>query len=412
MRANPRESKYKRHNLTIGLFTLFLYILFSYIATDNLISTKYNSYALYLFLGYGIVSTLYNISRSSGKLPINMYTAWYISFFFLCIVMMTYSPEFRLLSGTSYLMIVSLILTYFASITIYSDSSFKAVCWFYSVSAISIIFILFITGNLTATSSNRLGTEVYGNANTFAEMIMISVLLELWLVICGVKSIKVRTVLIVMIIIETYSLFLSGGRKFIIIPLCFMYILLCLKSDSKGRHQIIKYTIFVAAIVIIMWQLITKIQVFYDIIGYRMIYLINGFTGKGIVGTSADIRARMRETAIDGWLHSPLWGHGFDSYKFYGEQAVGKFAYSHCNYTEMLYNGGIISFIAYYLVYFYAFKTVKESSLSIPQEYRSFCIAMLLSLLVYDYGCVTYASAEIQMMIMLAFKALTIKKQQ
>lgn len=398
----------KRSGFSLGLVFLFIYILFSYIATDIVISSKYNSYALYLFLIWGVISTALSIKNGNGKLELNTYTTWYLFFYFISFLTMIYSPAFSILSGTSYLMIVSLILTFFAGMAIKTDSDFTCVCWFYAIAATSIILILFISGNLHATSSNRLGTDVYGNANTFAEMIMIAVLLEIWLLIYSTKTIKTKIVIIFMLIIETYSLFLSGGRKSLVIPIVFSYLLLCLKTDSKGRRKIIKYTLVIAAIVLIIWNLITKIELFYNIIGYRMLFLLNGFTGKGFIGASANIRATMRETAIEGWLRSPIWGHGFDSYKYYGEIVVGKFAYSHCNYTELLYNGGVILFLVYYYIHFTTiYKSVKYKK-SIPLQYRAFSIAMIISLLVYDYGCVTYAEAEVQMMLMLACKTLSI----
>lgn len=404
---NTRDKKISVKS--IGLVLMCFYIFFSYTAKDILISSKLNTYALYIFLVWG---AFYTIIRSKSRgFSLTIYTTWYIWFFIASFFTMLYSPEFSLLSGESYLMIVSLGVTYVIQLAVSNKNDFKIFCWCYATSASVFVTILYFTGNLTATASNRLGGDIVGNANTFAGMLMVAVMYEFWLIVYEKEKKITKIILIAMILFNIYALVLSGGRKFFLIPFIFMYILLILKTNKRGKSQIIRYTVLTVAIVGITYYLIINIPQFYDIIGYRMQYLINSITGKGEVGGSLTVREVMRELAMTRWLESPLWGYGFDSFKYYARTTVGHFYYSHCNYTELLYNGGVLYFVIYYWIYYKLIKMFFNNK-NEPLKYRAFAIATAICILIFDYGAVSYSLAIIQIMIAMAIKVLTFSEDK
>ena len=134
-------------------------------------------------------------------------------------------------------------------------------------------------------------------------------------------------------------------------------------------------------------------------------------TGEGQVDTSTALRDKMRVLAISGWLERPLIGHGFDSYKYLNADVYGRFYYSHCNYTELLYNGGIITLAVYYWM---PVSILRQAFLQkkIDLKYRAFAIAAVLSLLAFDYGAVDYNVTSIVIMFMMAYVGLSIGKAQ
>lgn len=392
-----------------GLFLMYIYIFMSYNACDLVFPSILNTISLYFLLAWGVFTTL--MSLKNEKFQLTTHTVWYLVFIGFSLLTMLYSKEQRIFSGTFYLMIVALILSYIIQLYINDGKTFKLLGWSYAIASFALIATLFLTGNLTGDVSNRLGGEIMGNANTFASMIMISVMYELWLLIYGDYKKSIRLILTLMILANIYALILSGGRKFFVIPFVFLYFLLYFKSDKKGKRHIVKYTVIVGAIVVGTYILIMNVPVFYNAIGIRMEGFIAGITGEGVQDGSSKIREIMRKLAVERWLESPIWGYGFDSFKYYAITAVGHFFYSHCNYTELLYNGGIVYFISYYWIFWKVFKEAFISKKG-EQKYRTFALAVVVSLFIYDYGAVSYSSAMNVVMIAMGLRVLTFDKDK
>lgn len=394
---------------SMGMLSMCLYIFFSYVAQDIFFSSKYNSYTLYAFLAWGVLYTFVRSKWHGFKLT--TYTLWYLLFIITSFITMFYSPEFSLLTGEFYLMLVSLCLTYVIQLVVVDKKDFESLCWIYVISALFFVGILYLTGNLTATASNRLGGDIVGNANTFAGMIMVAVIYGLWLIVYGSREFITKIFLFAMVVFNMYSLVLSGGRKYFLVPFVFLYILLIFRTDTRGKRKIIKYTIFSTAIAGIAYYLIMNVPQFYELMGYRMQFVINSFVGRGEIGASAVAREMMRELAMTRWLESPLWGYGFDSFKYYAESTIGKFVYSHSNYTELLHNGGIIYFIIYYYIFYKLIKVFMRNK-NKPEKYRAYALAVLICMLVFDYGAVSYSLARMHIMLALAFRVLTFSEDK
>ena len=209
-----------------------------------------------------------------------------------------------------------------------------------------------------------------------------------------------------------YGLALSAGRKFFVIPFVFMYVLLLVKQDKNGKKHMLKYTVAMITIVFIVYSLIMKVSVLYDAIGYRMEVLMKSVQGVSYTANnSVEIRPMLMKMAIDGWGKSPIWGHGFDSFKYLASYVLGKSWYSHCNYTEMLYNGGIIMFIFYNWIYLKLFVNILINK-CVSIKYKSFAIAILICMLIYDYSAVNYEDTFAQMLIAVAFTCISLGEKE
>lgn len=402
----------------IGLALVCLYIFTTFVAVDIVISSIFKSIALILMLCW----TMFYIIRSwlKKEFPLSGYTAWYIVFIAISFITILYSQEYNILSGQFYLMLVNFCVTFSILVFIKNGFHFKAIAYSFIVSATILVIMLYAEGLLSGTVANRLGQDLMGNANIFAHVMMTGVMLGIWTLVYGSSrdSFKskylikyfwlVKIILVTSIILCMYALILSGGRKYFVLPFLFLYILLIFKKDKNGNTHFWFYTIFAMIMVIIAYFLVMNVEPLYNAIGKRIETFLQGLLGTGDYDGSSAIRSTMRDYAMSMWLKNPIFGYGFDSFKYYNLTETGYFYYSHCNFTEMLFNGGVILFVAYYWIYYYIFKSSIKAR-SIPEKYRSFAIATVICSLLFDLLGISYSMLPAQIMLALAYKVLSFK---
>lgn len=381
---------------TIGLLTFSLYVASTYLAQGVIFPTSYNTLFLYLFLAWGALNAIY-----TKTVKIRTISFWMMMVMGYGLLTMLYSPNKQIVEGAFYFLIVNFVIALVLSQISFDKKSVLFLCWTYTLSAAVLTLMLIVTGNMT-DSTGRLGNEAFGNANNLALLLMMGVMYAFYLLIFFADALWEKAVLAVCIALSYYAMFLSGGRKFIVVPIVFLYVLLMFKTDSAGRKHIIKYTIVIAGIVFILYQLIMNVPVFYDVIGYRMEGLFNLISGSGNVDASAEERSFMVQLGLRRWTERPLCGYGFDSFKYYNRAMTGNFYYAHNNYVELLYDLGLTGFVVYYSFYFKLLITgIVEKK--IPVYARSFPVATVLAFLVYEVGAVNYSSAHAMIMVLLAF---------
>lgn len=405
-----KENK-KTYFDVIGIILSFFYLFSTYLAGSIYFPSFLNRVALLAFLAYGVYSMVKKIIN--GTFHLSICSIWYCAF--ICYTVISFPFSSRTLGFSSnhfYEMVVCFFITLFISEFVTTEKTFNYICWAYVLSSFILVFLLYKNGDLTGDYNERLGNEVSGNANVFATFIMYSVIYGLWLLMCQDYRPSVKAFLCLNILLNLYALMLSAGRKFFVIPFIFLYILLLLKSKNRASKSIVKYTVIMLVIVCIVYIIITQVPPIYNAIGIRMEQLINSITGKGTVDASSLIRSRMRKAAINEWVKKPLFGFGFDTFKYLQTaDYIGLNIYSHCNYTELLYSGGLVYTSIYYFFFLYliykAFKT-RESK----RTHCAFAIAVVISQLILDYGGVFYDIAITQIILLLAAKTIELPKTE
>ena len=265
---------------SVGLFSTVLYYIFCYISCSEKIPSKLNSVFLYFFVGMGLI----NLVLTNCVALFKPYLKWYLSLMLFSLIELPVAMIFAETTGwfdTFYRMIVSFLICNSLTAFVDNTENFKKVGMAHMIGAIALFGLLAYSGQLHI--DERLGTTATGNANTFASMFMIAALYGIWILVLSEKKFD-KIFALISIIIIVYALLLSGGRKFIIVPILFLYILLILKSDKRGKKHILFYTLGVSAIVMGLYFLIMNVEVLYESIGYRMQFLINQVTGKGEIG--------------------------------------------------------------------------------------------------------------------------------
>ena len=387
----------------IGITLGCMYLFFTYLGESVFFPSFLNRVTLMLFLAYGALSIFSRVN--SGMFVLSKYSIWYgvvICYIVVTFPLSSYSNSIN--SNHFYEMIICFVLTLLLRVFVNSEKEVCWICWTYVLSSILMIFLMFRSGKLVGNYKERLGEDILGNANIFATFIMYSVMYAIWLLIYRKYPRRTKVFLCVCILINIYALMLSAGRKFFMIPFVFLFLLLLMKDSSSARNAI-KYIFLMAIIIGVLYFLITQVPMFYNAIGIRMEQFVNSLTGGGKVDQSSILRSRMRAAAIEGWLQKPIFGNGFDSFKYIKSSEVlgGSRAYSHCNYTEMLYNGGIVCWLLYYSIFGIMIReTIRNKAIS--RQFRAFSVAAIISQFVLDYGGVFYDMIASQVFIMLAIK--------
>ena len=106
-------------------------------------------------------------------------------------------------------------------------------------------------------------------------------------------------------------------------------------------------------------------------------------------GGSASDRSMLRGYAMQMFYQKPICGWGVDNFRYYmGSITLRWKTYSHCNFTELLANVGIIGFILYYSGYI---KIIKNTFGYLKNSLMAKMVFIgIFVFAIQDYGNVTY----------------------
>lgn len=410
LRSN-NTTQHNRKMYRFGLLLSLLYLGTSFIADCSLLPDIIPRVLLYSFLAYGLLITF--IETRDYGLIIAPYSIWYFLFLIAAFFTVFYSPNISFLSSNFYATIICFLITFFMSKFINDQDAFSLFCWGNVCISGIMVLLLYFTGNLQGSESERLGQDLTGNANVFGAGIMYPCVYAIWLLMFEAKDKKKRIFLITVIILDMYAIVLSAGRKVFIGPFIFLYILFLFKQDKTGRKHAIWYSLVVVLFISVIVVVVYRIPLLYESIGIRMEQMINNITNNGVVDQSTLIRKDLRQFALSEWLKSPIIGHGFDSFKYISGRQLGLSCYSHCNQTELLCNGGLIVTCLYYGLFVKVIWDLRKR-LQIASKYICFSMAAIIMEFLLDIGFVSYNLLNVQLLLMLAVLASSFdeKKRQ
>ena len=374
----------KNHSIeSIAVLLMCLYTLMMYLTYIDTRLEKVNSVVLYAFLGMSVIALI--VRR---KITFNRYWVWYLGFIVISIVSTFYTPNPGASVGALYGLVVVFGLTFAMSIIFTDRVNIERFMRCLVFGSLLLIIYLMITGqlNVDTETGERLGKELTGNANTFATIYMIAACSSVYLLLSD-RKVVFKIFYIVTFALQMYGLALSGGKKFFAIPFVVLFITLLFKKDNRGKKHVILYAVLGAAVAFVLFYALLNIPILYNTVGHRFESFFEYSTGLSKSSDASTIeREYMRARAMDLWAQSPVFGNGYNAFT----QIGGWNVYSHCNYTELLCNYGIVGLLYYY--YFWAYSLYSLIKVKSNHTMRHFLIAIMISLLLFDFGAVSFSA--------------------
>lgn len=339
---------------------------------------------MYAFILITIVRVLFQ-----KNLTIKGHTRYYFVFFAVCAVSLLYAPSKSSAFNSLYQVILCLVFSFCIHQLRCTKKDIELIGKVY-ILGIAVLFVyLLLTGRLITTEI-RFGGELTGNANAFAMIIMVGTFFSSYFILSSKGFGRIAGM--ICFAMQMYLLVLSGGRKFPSIGLI-VFIFMFLYSHQKNTSRPVFRRIIISALIVLLaYWAVLNVPFLYEHIGYRFETMFSGRSGMQ-QEASAFVRAGMRAYGLRKSLESPIWGYGLNSFA----SISGYGSYSHNNYIEMLFSGGIILLIAYYI---YPVKML----LAMRKEFSNDAIQLLfgsiiIGLLLFDYGAVTYNMILTQVLI-------------
>lgn len=180
----------------------------------------------------------------------------------------------------------------------------------------------------------------------------------------------------------------TGSRK-VFVQLGLFVILYVLLHRGLGRKIKLLLGAIIAVVVVITVGM--QIPAFQNIYAGRLLSI---FEGAASTDSSTITRAYMREYAFELFLKHPVIGSGLNGYTSWLAHNTNFLSrwnitatYSHCNYTELLANSGVIGFGLYYV--FMAVVVIKSlKKYDLP--FARLGIITVVSFIILDYGTISY----------------------
>lgn len=377
-----------------ALFILMCYTLLIYLSYINQTLNSLHSLCLYLTFGMSLLIALIN-----RRLDLNRYCFWYACFTLCCLISTTYTPKTHGVSEGIFSLFVIIGLVFSFSIILTDGLQIEKFLKCLVLGSVGLTLYLILTGRMDASldAAGRFGGILTGNANIFASIYMFAAFSSVYFIFKhDTKRLKIMYCLA--LLLQLYSLVMSGGRKFFLLPLLLILLILLQNQNSIGDKGWIKRILLGLIIGIgVLWA-VYNVPFLYEHIGYRIDdYVSHILKGTAMIDTGTVKRSLMVERAIELWKEKPIFGQGFDAFSEIG----GFQAYSHNNYTELLCNHGIVGFVVYYS--FYGILLFILLKIKTDDKMMIFFRCLMICMLVFEFMAVNYNANLSQIFIFLAW---------
>ena len=359
----------------------YLLLVFSFYFTRNMICRV----MMVLFFGYTILRQLINRQKAKSS----FYFAGFLIFIlygaaniFLDNVINVQVARTMVVSLVLNLMMIYAIVQY-----VYMQNDVPKVIRTTELGIFTTAFVVVLL-SLGTITSGRLGGGTEINANILAMLCVYGFILCMYL-----RKIGRITPLSCWVRMGFYALavLLTGSRKgLVMIVLATVVVTLIF-----GKKKLVRNLLIGIASAVVVYLVIMNVEFLYNIIGVRienlLLYLTEGTTTDGSLAS----RLELIEIAKPYIERKPWTGYGYDCFKMIsGISGGGNITidgvgyYSHNNYIELLFSGGIIGLVLYYIpVLYLLIKLLRgiKTDTCIP-----YMLALFVSKLAIEYAYVSY----------------------
>lgn len=333
-------------------------------------------------------------------------TTWAAIFYSFAIVSSLWSISITHSLDATYLnniLHILIIITFFSYQIGSKEDLDRAVLLVFAVIAITAA-VLFIKTPSGAWGSERVGESIGLNSNSAGVMMAVGCLFILYL------STSYREKWLAVLVVPLFVIgLMSGSRK------AFMLLLIFIAGYSILHSKGFKTFLVIAVALVFVYFAYNYVMTnpdLYAVIGQRIERAVMYVSGGATVDYSLIERAFYRRAAMEEFFQHPVLGIGMNGFLAYMENiGYSHVAYSHCNYTELLCNFGIIGFVSYYAIFasmlMYCVKNINKLDNKL-----SFALILLIGLLLADYGAVTYIDITQLVYVTLAWCVVNLHRRE
>ena len=201
---------------------------------------------------------------------------------------------------------------------------------------------------------------------------------------------------------------LSASRKafvYLLIPIVVLLI-----QSSKNLAKTLRNVFLSILLCGVFFVLMMKIPFLYRLVGRRIELMISGLLG-GSTDSSTNTRLLLIQHGITWFKERPLFGYGMLNFKAINNFYRGSSLYAHNNYIELLIDGGIVGTILYYSLYWMLIRWGLEVR-KYDRLKALIVLGIIVSMLVGEFGMVTYYTAPYQFLLMSFYAYLAVKRKE
>lgn len=358
-----------------------------------------------LCVAIGVVGTViisYSKARSmSLRLPVN--TLWYLIFFGFAEASSLWAVSASQ-AFLTYIRLMLLILIISVGVPQYvrTVNDLTRLMKIFMFAALTCGVVEFLMTPPETIKDGWLGSYFSNNnPNTFGYIVLCSTIMSFYL-----AYVKRQRIWYLFAVIFFMFCLLSSSRKAMLISI-FGVCLVIFFSFGRKRHWLHLVLTAFAALMLIILSL--KIDFLYDIIGRRIVTMLNFYQNDSQYTQLVDslaLRDYFINFAKQMFRQKPIIGHGFANFAtmLYNEGDVGFGVYAHNNYWEILADLGIIGFIIYYWYYAYLIiKFIMRLFTNRKDDVLAFSIPMIISVMLLEWGVVSMASFFPQFILSVLF---------
>jgi O-antigen ligase len=360
-----------------------------------LLSTMFSGQPSLIVIPYVPISLMFLyvvIKRIRLNQPVPIALKLYLGFGVWAFLSHLWIGPFEIKYGGFIFLILTILITLLNSQLFKSKADLFNILFIYSLSVIPIILmnITDIQKSLALTYSTGGGRfyGTFGNANT-AGLYGVSVIWAICYLIFQSDLTKLRKIFLATLLPFAFQLVLISGSRKAYVGICVLAIFLYYVSIKKFDKNIIFKVVSAAALGIgffFVFQVFSN-SVFY----FRFEKLLSGDK------ESVEDRSQLMTKAIDVWEDHPLFGVGFDSFRYHNNDEMP----SHSSVTETLVSTGIIGFLLYFsalvAIFILFYNANRRKSLirdPVLKRDIQFYLVFLLLFIFFNTSAILYNSRE------------------
>lgn len=240
--------------------------------------------------------------------------------------------------------------------------------------------------------TERIGSALGLHANDIGVRFAIAVIIALYLAFSKKSYFNYALVAIFTVI----AMF-SGSRKgtlMCVIGIAVYPIMTYAKKNTANDLVKLFFQIIIGLVALFaLYKLIVSVDVFYDVVGFRLEAMIDSYKGDMSADASINERNFFIQKGLYLFKENPVLGYGMNNFKtFMTEISYSHRAYSHNNYVELLATLGLTGFTIYYsmigymLVQCIRFMIVKKTNF----ERNALLFLILVIIIFISFWCVNY----------------------